>query len=469
MDNDIATFLAFTGTEDAAAAKQYLEISGNNVEYAVQLFLENGAHPTAQSNNDEEVAQRLQTEAYLDNVREADADVHRHETLLDSFPSFAPMSHETDIFGRGPAGVFNQRYDMGSDPRIVELDSDEDFEDEDSDDLRDDEVMEIDDEGEPVRESRLSRSRLHRNRMDDLTATQRRLAELFKPPFELMDRTNLDGAKAKGRRDQKWILVNIQDQAEFQCQVLNRDFWLNPDVRYKVKQNFVFLQYQHDSPNGELYLNFYRVEGHPHLAILDPMTGERVKTWTDGVVPAVDEWLADVDLFLEKYSLVPGSSNPAVKNDPIYDPDAMTEEQQLNYAMRQSLGNNLATVLATALAVDIQAGANVQADEADEAEPQDLFDQIQPREHTEPAVGTRIQFRFPNGKRLIHKFSPDEDTVHTVYEWLKHTMAADDSWGISSTDRFSISSAGSPKLIENLDSTVTAAGLKNASVLVEKE
>lgn len=462
MDNDIATFLAFTGTEDAAAAKQYLEISGNNVEYAVQLFLENGAHPAAQSNNDEEVAQRLQSEAYLDNVREADADVHRHETLLDSFLSFTPMSQETDIFGRGPAGVFNQRYDMGSEPRIVELDSDEDYENEDSDDLEDDEVMEIDEDGEPVRESRLSRSRLHRSRMDDLTATQRRLAELFKPPFELMDRTNLDGAKAKGRREQKWILVNIQDQAEFQCQVLNRDFWLNPDVRYKVKQNFVFLQYQHDSPNGELYLNFYRVEGHPHLAILDPMTGERVRTWTDGVVPAVDEWLADVDLFLEKYSLVPGSANPAVKNDPIYDPDAMTEEQQLDYAMRQSLGNNGAT----APAVDTQGGEEAQAEEA---ESQDPFDQIQALEHTEPAVGTRIQFRFPNGKRLIHKFSPEEDTVHTVYEWLKYTMASDESWGISASDRFSISSAGSPKLIENLQSTVAAAGLKNASVLVEKE
>lgn len=474
MDNDIATFLAFTGTEDEATAKRFLDLTGNNVEYAVQLFMESGANgpSTASGNqNDEDIAQRLQQEAYgEDNVREADTNVHRHETLMDSWTDLGamqnPIDRVNDMFGRGRVGIFNQRFDdeddidddddadFSDEPQIVELDEDDD----------DDEVIDVDNETSPPRNRR---SRMRQNRMNDLTSTQRRLAQLFKPPFDLIERTNLEGAKQKGRQEKKWILINIQDQSEFQCQVLNRDFWSDPEIKRCVKENFVFLQFQHDSVNGESYINFYHPDGFPHISILDPMTGERVHKWTDGAVPNTEEWLADVEIFLGKFSLNPNSNNPHVRHEVKFDPDAMTEEQQIEFAMRQSAVENKGKSAADAITVDEDEQV------ASPAETQDPFESIAPHRHDEPTSGsiTRIQFRFPNGKRLVHKFDFENDTVLTIFQWLKDVLKnlEESIYGIGQSDRFAISSVGKPKLIESLEETIGNAGLKNASILLEKD
>lgn len=482
MDDQIATFLAFSGSEDASVAKQYLELSGNNLEYAVQLFLESGtSHPTAPAANaDEELASKLQNEAYAENVREADTNVHRHETLLDSFPTYgqAPPVSESDMFGQGRVGIFNQRFGWDEEeeqhPRFEDIDDSEDdeidYDDEPQvvevhdDDL--DEIMEVEES------TRSRRSRLHNSRLTELTSTQKRLAELFKPPFDLIERTNLDGAKVKGRAEKKWILINIQDQAEFQCQVLNRDFWSNKMIKQVVRNNFIFLQFQSDSVNGQNYVNFYHVDLYPHISILDPMTGERVFHWKDGEVPKVEEWLADVELFLEKFSLQPNSNNPIVQHEPKFDPDAMTEEQQIEFALKQSMAGSTS---ADAINVDDEEEGKEEVALAPEGNSgdQDPFDSISPQDHTEPTEGatTRVQFRFPNGKRLIHKFACDSDTVRQLYAWLKFQLLKEGelTYGIGGDERFSISSVGKPRLIECLNMTIAEAGLKNASILLEKE
>ncbi|WPK24869.1 hypothetical protein PUMCH_002164 [Australozyma saopauloensis] len=494
MDDNIATFLAFTATEDTAVAKQFLELSGNNVEYAVQLFMESG---TTNSSHDADLAQRLQQEAYQDNVREADTNVHRHETLQDSFGSFAspftnPMTAANAIFGRGRTGVFNQRFE-----ELDDEDEDEDpynDDDYDNDEIDyDDEPQEIDDGSEieeidghistnPIvveidldsdeQSSSLARntggssapvSRRARRREDhllELNLTQRRLADLFKPPFDIMSRISLDDAKIIGRRDKKWILVNIQDQSEFQCQVLNRDFWSNADVKHMVKENFVFLQYQVDSPWGEMFSNFYHVTEYPYICILDPLTGERVRQWPSGLVPDVTDWLSDVELFLEKFSLGSGAQNPHAEHEVRFDPDAMSEEQQLEYALRQSVANEESQT------------QTIEAQEKEEEE-QDPFKSIQSIDHEEPSGGsiTRVQVRFPTGKRLVHKFDLETDKVLNLYQWLKFVLSQDDgsTFGIGPDDIFQLSCVGrSNPLIESLEDSIGQAGLKNASVLVEK-
>lgn len=500
MDDNIATFLAFTATEDTSVAKQFLELSGNNVEYAVQLFMESG--PASHLSNDADLAQRLQQEAYQDtNVREADSNVHRHETLQDSFGSYHPdpLASINAIFGRGRTGVFNQRFEelQDDDDNIDDdnIDDDEedyevDYDDEPNENLEDIEelgsgnrsnpiVIEValDSENElnnfPDRFSqetrqnafnnnytpRLShRARRRENHLNELSLTQRRLAELFKPPFDIMCRISLDDAKVKGRREQKWILVNIQDNSEFQCQVLNRDFWSNSEVKSVISQNFVFLQYQVDSQWGEMFSNFYQVDGYPYICILDPMTGERVRQWPSGIVPDASDWISDIELFLEKFSLRTGAQNPIVEHEVRFDPDAMTEEQQLEYALQQSI-------------------AASKDDKVPEEElgndKEDQFSRIVALDHEEPAGSsvTRIQVRFPTGKRLIHKFDHENDKVIRIYEWLKFVFLQNDDsiYGLSSEDNFQISCAGNSNvLIECLDKSISEAGLRNASLLVEK-
>lgn len=499
MDDLIASFLDFTGSQDPAQAKQYLESTGNNLEFAVQLYMESGGGGLGGGGGDmgssgggagadEELAKKLQEEAYGagDSVREADANVHRHETLVDNFdfPSMGPgagMPRPGDIFGAGRAGIFNQRFDDDENAyyqdRIEELsdEEDEDFisedenNDRDDEDEDDDELMELNSDGEPI--TRLapprSRRRLNRdNRMGELNSTQRRLANLFRPPFDLIEKVDIDTAKTLGRQQKKWIMITIHEPTEFQCQVLNRDLWSNSKVKEKVKENFIFLQYQPTSPHGESYVNFYHLDSLPHIAILDPLTGERVYKFVEGNVPTVDEWLQEVDKFLDKFSLY-GTNNPMVKHDVKFDPDALTEEQQIEYAMKQSVQDNGNTE-EEAIVVDDEK-------EPEPEEPQedaDPFNNILANDYdvgdtTDPT--TRLQVRFPNGKRLVHKFKLD-DKVINLYEWLKFRLSQED-YGIGETQKFILSNASnrSIKLIDSLDSTLAQANLKNASILLEKD
>ncbi|KAK6456755.1 uncharacterized protein RJT20DRAFT_116550 [Scheffersomyces xylosifermentans] len=509
MDETIQTFLAVTGIDDKEVATHFLELTNGDLEYAVTLFMESDHHHAtagATSTNDEELAQRLQNEAYSnqqqDEVRAADTNVHRHETLVDSFggPGFDFLSHmqqrsrPADIFGAGRAGPFNQRFDelendyYNSRASEISDEDDDEYVDEEyndatnDDDEDDDDIMELDANGDVVETTRpmSRRRRLRGAREEELTSTQRRLANLFRPPFEIMSLVNLDEAKQKGKEENKWILINIQDPSEFKSHILNRDFWSNEKVKAVVKESFVFLQFQSDSPNGINYLNFYSTDDFPHIAILDPLTGERVFKWKDGEVPKVDAWIEDIDEFLEKFSLLAGSNNPMVKHEVKFDPEALTEEQQIEFALKQSILENEGKSAEDAIDLDESDSKDVSAieetEEQGEEQEQDIvdpFDRIIATNHDEPTAppSTRVQIRFPNGKRLVHKFKLD-DTVLEIFQWIKYILSqSPDEYGLSSNDRFSLSdtSQKSFKFIESLDTTIEKANLKNASILLEKE
>ena len=49
-------------------------------------------------------------------------------------------------------------------------------------------------------------------------------------------------ARDAATASKKWLLVNIQDAGEFQCQTLNRDVWSNDAVKTIVREHFLFWQ-----------------------------------------------------------------------------------------------------------------------------------------------------------------------------------------------------------------------------------
>jgi len=40
----------------------------------------------------------------------------------------------------------------------------------------------------------------------------------------------------------KWIMVNILNNSEFACQILNRDLWSDKEVQRTIREHFYFLQ-----------------------------------------------------------------------------------------------------------------------------------------------------------------------------------------------------------------------------------
>lgn len=477
MSDLVDTFLAITGSSDTTAAKNFLEMSNNNLDMAISFFFEHGGNtnttnsePAPTTNwedsnfeTDEQMAERLQNEAYKSNNQEPRAPMEaRHERLvgddigagmfsdiLSGGGGFSGMyggNHQDQIFGSGRRGIFNQVDDEDED-RIVELDSD------DSDN-------------------------------DNLNTTQQRLAKIFRPPFDLIEKIDLNTAKVKARKESKWLLVNIQDTSEFQCQMLNRDFWSNANVKQIVRDNFIFLQYHKDSRSGEQYSQFYPVTNFPHIAILDPITGERVKIWEK--IPDISSWVNEVYEFLNKFSLDPKSINPLVKNKAKVDVNSLSEEKQLEYAIQQSLNKDKNTE-------DLSSDSDMDYSDADddslqimntgnENDPIDLDseDEKPKKELTEfekisqinavsiddePTTGdlTRIQIRTSDGKRVIRKFKVG-DKVEKLYQFVKNYLITNDA--LNDNQYFSLTSQRE-NLIEKLDTNIDEAGLKNASVLVE--
>ncbi|KAF2221535.1 UBX domain protein [Elsinoe ampelina] len=307
------------------------------------------------------------------------------------------------------------------------------------------------------------------------------LAELFRPPTDLLSPLSWDDAREEGKDELKWILVNIQDPSIFDCQVLNRDIWKNPSVKETIKENFIFMQYGKDDPRGGQYINYYFQQkdiedAYPHIAIVDPRTGEQVKVWSGSPVPKASDFLMDLHEFLDRYSLAAFAKNPVANRRPIDKPKdvhRMTEEEMLEMALQQSLSNGGGPSHKQDDPDELTKGSkgkdavesvdeDVKINGKSEAEltPFERIPADHPHEEpTDPASTTRIQFRWSGG-RVVRRFMLS-DTVQRLYEWLK-ASPLEGKDGVE----FELISMGK-NLIESLDQTVEQAGLKNGTIMIE--
>ena len=333
---------------------------------------------------------------------------------------------------------------------------------------------------------------------------------MYRPPFELMSRLQWDDARTEGKENMKWILVNIQDPSIFDCQLLNRDIWKNPGIMETVRENFIFMQYGKDDQRGNQYTQYYfqnkDVENlYPHIAIVDPRTGEQVKKWSGPPAPKAPDFLMQLHEFLDRYSLRPAVKNPVAKRKPEVKKesqlDRLTEDQQMEMAMKASLASSSAGQQAkdddpddltrslgnigdsSALGARSAAATGAEAQTARGTEttmngaashatpssppapaPTSALSTISSSNpHTEPAASepgtTRIQFRHPTG-RVVRRFALS-DRVRRLYEWLKASPLE----GQEGKDFELVFMQ--KNLIDSLEESIEQAGLKNGTVMVE--
>jgi len=316
-----------------------------------------------------------------------------------------------------------------------------------------------------------------------------RLARLFQPPWELIFKGEWEDARDEGKEHKKWILVDIQDPSIFDCQALNRDLWKNEGVVDTIKENFVFIQYNRDDPRASQYVQYYfpnheSQDEYPHVAIVDPRTGEQIKLWSRKV-PSAPEFLMQLHEFLDRYSLENNARNPVAKRKsetkekPV---DQLSEEEQLERALQASLASSQDQERPKALPAedpdeltrsvgDLRNAGGPSIDEAmaidepiaattTEATPHSQISSDHP--HVEPPAGpgvTRVQIRHPGG-RIVRRFAQD-DPVQRIYEFLK----AEPLEGKEGMD-FELVSMGK-NLIDSRHESIEAAGLKNGTVMVE--
>ncbi|KAI5783559.1 hypothetical protein EDC01DRAFT_211300 [Geopyxis carbonaria] len=524
MDEKIAQFTAIT-TATPEKAEQYLRVSDLDVEQAVQLFFETGgadldlgsapAHAPAlpprpqepstssrpitiddddledadlreamrasgsnragvpEYEDDEAMARRLQEELYGSGGNNEDTGVRApipktRETLVggmdddedEELYSYPPPV--TRSRGEGRPGIFSQRTTVWEDP----------------------------DENGLSSEERRRRLAVATGGASESSSKANSLAEMYRPPFEIMSHLSLEDARDEAKDADKWIIVNVQDQSVFDSQILNRDIWKTPEVKSTIRENFIFLQMNREGKDARDYIRLYIPRAadpnmrsatnnlFPHIAIIDPRTGEQVKVWTEMPKTSM-EFVHQLHEFLERYSLRVDAKNPVQrKTKPKVDVEHMTEDEMLQMAMQASLDPGASA----------SAGQDPDALTKDEGDLMDFEDEVtakgksvelspfqkiaNDRNHSEPPNGpqcTRIQFKMHDGTRVVRRFLLS-DTVERLFEYVKADLLpeqqAKKGEEVSTNKEFELV-AMSKRLIDILDQTVEEAGLKMGTIMVE--
>lgn len=163
---------------------------------------------------------------------------------------------------------------------------------------------------------------------------RRTLEDLFRPPLDIMHRGNFESARDYGQMSNRWLLVNLQNVQEFACQVLNRDVWSNKSVKKLVAQNFVFWQVYLDSIDGQRYMQFYKPDKFPYIAVIDPRTGEKLVEWNSVDSSSIIEL---INVFLHEHCAPDGSTAKTTTVPGGNDLLDQSEEEQLKAALEASL------------------------------------------------------------------------------------------------------------------------------------
>ena len=300
-DELISQFMAFTGTSDADKATSYLEMSGNDVETAVGLFLEHEPNTTTSSGTSRERSggnhddfgvdegmdrprrgrgrasgSNRSSNAMMDEdgvrapdqtrtMRLMDDDSQRMMGLPPNIASMMMMGHNptfdlmtammdehdtmmiqeqqqqavppafassaaalTSLNARAllDAAIARQGQGGGNDSS-TRMEEKENHEDHDGDDY------DYDDEDEDEDD----------HQRDHRPPEPPRLSDMFAAPAHLMHRAGgFQGARTMAKDSKRWLLVNLQRDAEFASHALNRDVWRDELVENLIREGFIFWQ-----------------------------------------------------------------------------------------------------------------------------------------------------------------------------------------------------------------------------------
>lgn len=136
----------------------------------------------------------------------------------------------------------------------------------------------------------------------------RTLANIFRPPLEVLFTGSFERAKREGSLQKRWLLVNIQDVQEFASSQLNRDTWSNPELKKMIADSFLMVQTSKDSEEGKRYSLLYKLGEYPHIGLLDPRTGQLLRSWGGFVAAAT--LLDELRSFVASHSLDDLSAAP---------------------------------------------------------------------------------------------------------------------------------------------------------------
>ena len=243
-DESVSQFLAITGSNDAGQAKSYLEMSGNDLQTAISLFLEHqGAGPSggsASGGPDSMMGSGIGSGP--GDIRAPD-ETQRMRLLDFDDGSAAAMRMGAGMMDHpvfGPGGIMGMSgMNGGAPPRMNAWEDGE---------------MDIGQEMPGSLRDIINRAAANGDEeVEDVTHAQSnggaasgggpRLSNMFAPPSHLIHSAGgFQGARNFAKDSKRWLLVNLQSDSDFACHALNRDVWRDELCENLIREGFIFWQ-----------------------------------------------------------------------------------------------------------------------------------------------------------------------------------------------------------------------------------
>lgn len=451
IEDNVPIFISITNCPDATTAHNYLEMSNNDLNQAIQLYFDTGGYVSEQREPmtfDPPVEDDYQPPmSFSTGVLNHFSDEEEHQERV--------VIPEIQYGGVG--GYFENLIES-QDESSEEFElSEEEYSDYNSSEESDDsDIVEIDYNGN------LRTKETHAEK----------LKRMFSKPTDIIFERghNIDTLKKYGQKKNKWILINIQDVNNFECMKLNRDIWSDLEIKNIIRRYFLFNQFEKTQRSGREYMLLYPLENKvpgivrtknteivndgvvrdefgdrvelPVIGIIDPLTGALMESWNGGIQNK-RTFIDELNKFVELY----------VNNNP----DAIVLDDDNNI---EEKSEEVVETISFEPPKDDKVAEDI--DEIDEYK--QLFDSISPIEYTEPPASspsTRIQFRiFNNGKRLVKKFAL-ESKIEVLFAVCKSDVE-----NFPEGEYFELHVDGS-NLIEHLGKTIDEKNLKMSSLTVE--
>ncbi|RWA14309.1 hypothetical protein EKO27_g778 [Xylaria grammica] len=471
MDEDVDTFMMVTGVHSQQVARGYLQISGGQLDQAIQTFYDNpelqssfNAAPSAPSapttsSHQQDSSSRarssgltgradsrevIQIDSDEDDVQMIDDDDNDEDVAAiarnaqEEEDAAMARRLQEELYGSGSGAV-----DDGVRAPIAQT----------TETLAGPDLSWATEDREPrqFRQPRPNRNvvnpfnqipsiwddasappLLPTTRSDQGTSRAAHLRDLFRPPHELMSDATWDEARDEGKEEKKWIMVNLQDLDIFQCQVLNRDLWKDENLQVLIREHFIFLQYDKNERRAQSYTQLYFPNGthensdnYPHVSIIDPRTGEQVKVWSGDPFPKAGEFYGDLIEFLDRYSLEVNSKNPVAQSKPKrqqIDVGRLTEDEMLRLAMQNSLENHGGSSVSSVQDPDMLTRANDDTSKGKGKATNDVVDLT--GDSTQPPPASSENFAELTFSRIVSTnphLEPDNNPATTTRIQFRHS------------------------------------------------
>lgn len=300
---------------------------------------------------------------------------------------------------------------------------------------------------------------------------QDNLAALYRPPFALMFHGAFEKAKAAASTEDKWLLVNLQSTKEFSSHLLNRDTWGNEAVAQTIKSNFIFWQVYDDTSEGKKVCTYYKVETAPTVMIIDPITGQRMRSWSGMIHP--DRLLEDLFPYMDNgpqnhhisVSHKRPRENPLPSKQKTQAADMLSEEdEEMQRALAMSMESGLKD------ANDVAPGGKEAATSGNEImtrseEKKPEYPALPEEPRGDKSMLCRVGFRLPDGHRVQRNFLRS-DPIQLLWSFC-HSQLED-----AQKRPFRLAQAipGSAKSLDYDDKvTIHESGLSNSMISVTWE